>query len=74
MNDKAMPTGVVKTTDSRGIDVLLTALGSDAKPKMNMSAPAGGAAPGSTGGKPGAASGKSGGESAAGATSKPAKK
>jgi hypothetical protein len=40
MNDKVLPTGLVKMTDSRGAEALLTATGSDAKAKMDMNAPA----------------------------------
>jgi hypothetical protein len=40
MNDKVLPTGLVKMADSRGAEALLTATGSDAKPKMDMTAPA----------------------------------
>jgi hypothetical protein len=38
MNDKVLPTGLVKMADSRGAEALLTATGSDAKAKMDMSA------------------------------------
>jgi hypothetical protein len=36
MNDKAMPTGLVKMSDAHGATAVLTAMGSDAKPKMDM--------------------------------------
>ncbi len=41
MNDKVLPTGLVKMADSRGAEALLTATGNDAKAKMDMT----GAAP-----------------------------
>src|SRR5262249_58174163 len=44
MSDKATPTGLVKMADSRGVEVVLSSTGSDAKAKMDMSKPAGGAA------------------------------
>lgn len=37
MNDKAMPTGLVKMADAHGAEAVLTAMGTDAKPKMDMS-------------------------------------
>jgi hypothetical protein len=40
MSDKAVPTGMVKMVDSRGIEVVLSAVGSDAKAKMDLSKPA----------------------------------
>lgn len=45
MSDKAVPTGLVKMTDSRGAEIVLTATGNDAKPKMDMTKPAATATP-----------------------------
>jgi hypothetical protein len=46
MSDKAVPTGLVKMADSRGVEVVLSSTGTDAKPKMDLSKPApGGTAP-----------------------------
>lgn len=43
MSDKVLPTGLVKVLDSRGAEVTLATTGTDAKPQMDMSAPAGAA-------------------------------
>ncbi len=40
MSDKALPTGLVKMTDSRGVTMVLSATGGDAKAKMDLSKPA----------------------------------
>jgi hypothetical protein len=57
MNDKALPTGLVKMTDSRGAEGVLSAMGSDAKAKMDLNAPAAGAGPAPGAGSTGAPSG-----------------
>jgi hypothetical protein len=38
ISEKAIPTGMVKMADGKGVEFLLTALGTDAKAKMDMSA------------------------------------
>jgi hypothetical protein len=51
INDKVMPTGLVKMADSRGAEAVLTAIGADAKAKMNLSATAPAAPPPATSGE-----------------------
>jgi hypothetical protein len=38
ISDKAVPTGMVKMADGKGVEFILTATGSDAKAKMDMNA------------------------------------
>ena len=75
MSDKALPTGVVKMSGAGGIEMVLSATGSGAKPKMTgeSKAPAaeGKAAPAAEGKAP-AGDGKSAGEGKAAGGSKTA--
>jgi hypothetical protein len=74
MSDKAVPTGLVKMKDSRGVEGSLTAMGTDAKAKMDMTKPAQQAQiPGGPGGAPPPSAPPAGGKPAPAPAAKPAK-
>jgi hypothetical protein len=77
MNDKVLPTGLVKMADSRGAEAVLSAVGTDAKAKLSATgaptpAPGAAAAPAPASSAP--ASAPSGASSAPKSDAKPAKK
>jgi hypothetical protein len=45
MNDKVLPTGMVKMVNSLGVEITLSGTGTDAKPKLSLEGPAGQPAP-----------------------------